>query len=360
MKLLRFLLLFSLFALTTLPTLSAQGQSTMRIEPAEWNFGRINATDGPVKRTFKFTNTGSETFVIERVSTSCGCTSLNYTKNPVPPGGHGTITVEYNPAGRSGISSSDVVIVSRKGLNSNTIHLSGEVIPRPRTVEDDYPFEMASGLRLSTLSLNFGQVAQGEVKSMTVGYYNPTNREIALEFQRPEARPFLKVAAPERICAGCRGEITITYDLTRTTFYGRYNDRIYLIIGGRRQEIPISTAFTAIDAPPADLRKAPVVAISPMFYNFGEARAGAQLTKKITLSNEGTAPLIVRWVSSREGISTTLRAGTVVAAGASVEFSITMAMAAGSSDGVTSGAVIIITNDPERPVREVRLAATLR
>lgn len=342
-------------------TLAAQKQGgTMRIEPAGWSIGRIKEVDGPVKKTFNFTNTGKDAFVIEKVSVSCGCTSLSYTKEPVLPGKQGTITIQFDPKDRAGKVLHEVVITSRKGLNRNVIDISGEIVPRPRAVEDDYPFEMASGVRFSTLSLNFGYVTQGETKSMVVGYTNTSDKEVALDFQLPAARSFLKAAGPGSVCAGCRGEITVTYDLSRTSFYGRYSDRIYPVINGKRHDLPVSTVFTAIDGKTGASQKAPAVKIAPVFFNFGQVVAGGRLTKKITLANEGRSPLIVRWVGVRDFMSVTLKPGTVVEAGKCMEFTVTMDMSEADYEGVASGAVTIITNDPQKPVREVRFAATLR
>ncbi len=48
------------------------------------------------KTTFSFTNTGDKPLIIYKASASCGCTSATWTKEPVKPGGTGTIEVTYD------------------------------------------------------------------------------------------------------------------------------------------------------------------------------------------------------------------------------------------------------------------------
>lgn len=48
--------------------------------------------------TFTVTNTGTAPLVIHHVATGCGCTTTQYTKTPIPPGGKGKVEVDFNPA----------------------------------------------------------------------------------------------------------------------------------------------------------------------------------------------------------------------------------------------------------------------
>lgn len=44
---------------------------------------------------FNFTNTGSKTLQID-LATACKCTDLRWTQDPIPPGGKGTVEVEFD------------------------------------------------------------------------------------------------------------------------------------------------------------------------------------------------------------------------------------------------------------------------
>lgn len=91
-----------------------------------FNFGDI--PEGPaVTHEFKFTNTGREPLVLSNVKASCGCTTPNWTKEPVLPGKEGVITVTYNTQGRPGGFNKTVTITSNADEPNKIITIKGEV-----------------------------------------------------------------------------------------------------------------------------------------------------------------------------------------------------------------------------------------
>jgi hypothetical protein len=348
-KLFAILLFFPLLAV-------AQASSTMRFAGGEvWDFGVVEEVGGVVEHTFTFTNSGRVAFAIEGVSVDCGCTTPVYSREPVQPGGTGTLTVRFDPKGQEGPFEKTISIVSKSRRNRNTLTLRGTVVPRPKSIEEEYPFAMGGGLRLSNLALHFGYVEQGAAKELAVRYVNASVRPVRLAWEVEPRRGFVRVEAPPVVAAGARGEIKVAYDLRGTTFYGRYSDRVYLTVNGERQMLPLSTTFTAVD-PPVE---GPDAVIAPLFEHHGDVRRGEKLTRTLEIANDGTAPLVVRWVEVRKGMSTTLRPGLTVQPGASAQFTVTMDTA-GMTAGVQTGAVTIMTNDPVRPVRDIRSAANVK
>ncbi len=53
----------------------------------------------PVFHFFEVTNTGKDPMVISNVQTSCGCTTPEWSKEPIAPGATAKIRVGYNAAG---------------------------------------------------------------------------------------------------------------------------------------------------------------------------------------------------------------------------------------------------------------------
>ena len=66
-----------------------------------YDFGKISEGE-VVTHRFKFKNVGENPLIIKDVKPSCGCTTPNYSKDPVPPGGEGFIDVSFNSKGREG------------------------------------------------------------------------------------------------------------------------------------------------------------------------------------------------------------------------------------------------------------------
>jgi hypothetical protein len=63
------------------------------------DFGTIVIRDGVQTYSFEFTNKGSHPVTIQKVTSSCGCTTSGWTKEPVAPGAKGYVKVSYTPSG---------------------------------------------------------------------------------------------------------------------------------------------------------------------------------------------------------------------------------------------------------------------
>ena len=67
----------------------------MTLEANTHDFGDITQGD-VVERVFKFTNTGNQPLIITNITTSCGCTTPVWPRDPIMPGGKGEIKVGFN------------------------------------------------------------------------------------------------------------------------------------------------------------------------------------------------------------------------------------------------------------------------
>lgn len=61
-----------------------------------WDFGEI-ASDKPVERVFTIKNTGTKELVIDRATSSCGCTAALLSDKEIAPGGEAQLRVAYDP-----------------------------------------------------------------------------------------------------------------------------------------------------------------------------------------------------------------------------------------------------------------------
>ena len=79
----------------------AQGNSTsedvLKLKETEHNFGKI-PQGKPVYHNFEIVNTGSQPLKLDNVQASCGCTTPEWSHDPIAPGATATIKVGYNAA----------------------------------------------------------------------------------------------------------------------------------------------------------------------------------------------------------------------------------------------------------------------
>lgn len=71
----------------------------MTFEKEVHNFGNV-AQGEVVEYSFKFTNTGDKDLLIQKAEASCGCTVLEWPKEPVKPGESGYMKVKFDSHGR--------------------------------------------------------------------------------------------------------------------------------------------------------------------------------------------------------------------------------------------------------------------
>lgn len=93
----------------------------------EHDFGAIKEADGSVTHTFVIKNTGDAPLVITRVVASCGCTTPQFSKEPIAPGQTSKIDVTYNPAGRPGQFVKTIAVYSNGKDGTFTLRIKGVV-----------------------------------------------------------------------------------------------------------------------------------------------------------------------------------------------------------------------------------------
>ena len=104
-------------------------ESTTSIAYAEEMFDFGSITEGEkVTHVFNFTNTGDADLVIVSAKGSCGCTVLEWPKEPIAPGAEGKISVVFNSEGKKGMQNKRVSIVANTEPATTAITLKGEVI----------------------------------------------------------------------------------------------------------------------------------------------------------------------------------------------------------------------------------------
>jgi hypothetical protein len=92
------------------------------------DFGKVEESAGTISTEFTFKNVGNAPLIIQRVQASCGCTTPEYTNEPVLPGKTGTIKVTYSTTGRPGALDKDVTIFTNVPDTIYKVHIKGEVI----------------------------------------------------------------------------------------------------------------------------------------------------------------------------------------------------------------------------------------
>jgi hypothetical protein len=81
-----------------------------------------------VMYTFVFKNSGKTDLLISGVSASCGCTATKFTKEAIPPGEEGTITVTFDSRKRRGFQNKSVTVSANTQPNKTVLRIKAKVV----------------------------------------------------------------------------------------------------------------------------------------------------------------------------------------------------------------------------------------
>ncbi len=348
-------ILLTLFALTLF---SAPLRAQLRFDPAAWDFGTIEEEAGRVSHRFTGRNETDKPLVILDVVTSCGCTAPEFSRRPVLPGEETEITVTFDPRDRPGSFEKQLHVYSTARERIATLTVRGQVAPRPRSLAERYPVDAGGGLRLSHTLCAFSYLHRGETLQSVVGIVNDSPRPIRLALRPETPSGALQARCPGLLGPGEEATIDLAYRLPAgSTLYGTLREQLRPIVDQTPSAVAVTAHAIAVDAAPGPHEKCPEAEISENFVKFGVVKqSGRPVRRTLTLRNRGRAPLVVRAVEHDERVAASCTPGATIAPGGTLP--IEVAFDPRSSDfGPASAHLTLVTNDPVRPMRRIRVTA---
>lgn len=327
-----------------------QGKTVLRFDTTTWNFGNIQEVGGKVSHTFHFTNMHTSPVVIEEVISTCGCAISVYSKQPVKPGHTGTITVTFDPKGRTNFFSKSIRVVSNSGQSVNTLWVKGTINTMNR-IEDEYPYSLSSDILADRMTLSYDLLQHnGRPKQLEIRIYNRSDKMVRLSYSLLDKSGCLSISMPSSLQGRSYATIKITASPLKG-FYGTFKDKI-IISANSVHSSPIQIFGTVID----DMRKvstatAPRMKCSQSYFNLGNISLKKHIQRKVKVTNEGANPLIIRKIECPEFVSTNIRGEKVLKKNECLE--VLFELNVSSSNHLLDAKVKLITNDAHQPVHTV-------
>ena len=106
----------------------AEASDVLLVKETRYDFGKI-PQGKPVTHIFEVVNTGKEPLQIENVQASCGCTTPEWSHDPIAPGASKKITVGYNAAAK-GEFEKTITVFYNSG-KTKLLYIKGEVWQTP-------------------------------------------------------------------------------------------------------------------------------------------------------------------------------------------------------------------------------------
>jgi hypothetical protein len=185
-------------------TAAAAGkEARAKFKEAVWDFGKVKQGE-VLAHEFVFTNEGDAPLVIERVSTSCGCTAALASEDRIAPGKEGRVKASFDTRGFAGSVVKYVYVESNDASNARRelkVTAEIDVPPQPRIELDRYNADL--GLSL-----------EGEVASTRFVVRNVGELELKIEIAHPEFKFFAggkPAVFPMSVAAGKEVELEIRF-----------------------------------------------------------------------------------------------------------------------------------------------------
>jgi hypothetical protein len=101
-----------------------------QFEKIEHDFGTISEGQ-KVTHVYKIKNTGEAPLIIQSAQPSCGCTVPKWSQEPIPVGGTGEITAEFDSSGKPGINNKTITVTANTWPKVTTLRFKAMVTPKP-------------------------------------------------------------------------------------------------------------------------------------------------------------------------------------------------------------------------------------
>jgi len=320
---------------------------------SEYDFKNIYEANGVVSYEFEYTNTGKVPLILQNVHATCGCTSPEWTKEPVVPGQIGRIKVNFDPKNRPGPFTKTITVTSNAEPPVTTLTIKGTVIPaKMEQLLKTFGYKYAIGdLKLPTVHASFGDVLMGQDDTVSIPVVN-TSPEKTLRPGFLKVPEYLSVKfVPDTLRPSEMGIIYFTFSSGRRNEWDYVIDRLLLTLNG--ETVPsnaitltanVKEDFSKLTA--EEFKSSAIAVFDTTAFDFGPVSGNSKVEHEFVLTNKGKSDLYLRKVSASCGCTVVQPSKTSIPPGDSTHIKVTYNTQGRS--GADKKAITVITNDPRK------------
>ncbi len=343
--------------LLIISSITVHGTVTTKWLETSYDFGAFDEDMGKVSTDFHLVNTGDEPLIIYAARASCGCTIPSYSKEPIAPGDTAVIKVVYDPSGRPGKFNKKVKVETNSNHRHTILEINGVVIGASNTLRARFPIEVGK-LKLRRDIVPIGEILKGRTKTSFLEGYNQSPDTI-----RPSIEGLPKYITvqtePQCVPPGEQVTFTLFYNTAGEKDWGLTTHEATIrsdAKDGNTHTIDVTAIINEdfSNLTKTELEKASKIALSDTRIDFGEIKKGEKRTGEIKVDNFGKNELIIRKISSSDPCVNVKLSKTKIKGGGNATLKIS-ADTSKSTAKMLNARVTIITNDPDRPVSNIRI-----
>ena len=298
------------------------------------NFGDVMLGDGPLSCTFTMKNISEKPVVIYNVVTSCGCTDVKWTREPIMPGKTGTISSTY--------TNDEGPYPFDKTLTAYISGIGKPVILRLRGIAHEKQLSLQGGRRSD--EANIANLSSGPVEVT----FADVSKGLTLNVS---PNPI-----PARSTARLQFTVTAQKDVWGKNFY-----RATPVLNGKSSGKELSVyaftkdSFSGMSAGQRAEGARPI--FSSNTCSVGKIRKGETVSAEFSFSNVGKEAFIIHkadidWPDASATLPGNVASGYKGKVGISVDTS-------GMPEGEMIVSATLTTNSPARPIINLYITGTI-
>lgn len=204
--------------------LLAQAQPKADFDKTLHEFGPI-LWKKPVTVNYVITNKGDQPLVISNVTVSCGCTVVDWTKEPILSGKSGTIKATFD-AKMLGHFRKSVGVYCNASPKPIYLIMQGEVATSIKNYSNDFPFKVGA-IRMNKNNIEFEDANKGEKPTAELEIIN-TSKSVYQPIIMHLPHYITMKAVPATLSSGRTGKIIFTLDTDELHDLGLTQTNVYL------------------------------------------------------------------------------------------------------------------------------------
>ncbi len=350
------------FVLSLLLTLSVslQAQQTTLVafdEPIA-DLGTIIDNQGAVSHRFSFVNNSQDPVAVEKVSTSCGCTSTNWSQELIGNGSEGFVEVQFDPYNRPGPFEKQAIVHFEGWSDSLTLVVKGFVKPAPASMVEAYPVKMGA-LRVQSRFLDLGTITGRSLYSKSFDVYNESAQILVFSDDMAGPNHITVTYEPYTLKPGKTGKMWVHYDITAKRDLGYFSEDIGIFTyedGDSRKDFTVTA--TLLDLPASASAESPKVSFDKTEIDFGIRQQGDTINVVFPVRNNGRTKLSLKKIFGNCNCIQVRPNALTIDPGEDTE--IAVRFTTDERLGNQEKTVTVFTDDPLLPVAILKIKGRLR
>ena len=315
------------------------------------NFGTILEKDGNVKYAFKVKNISKKPFIINFISTGCGCTGAQYDKSPIMPQQTRDLTITYDPSNRAGLFRTAINLVGVSPREEYVFHIVGNIVPEEKTKNDLFPFKLG-GLRMKDEFINYGIIPTSENHMYFIEVYNPTDKDINLRVEKDNDSEYCNAWVTKPVVKSNEtSNIMYELRLKESDYLGDIDDKITVYLNGVAQSTKIKMSATLIPNvygfSSQEMDDAPIAIFDKRTHTIDNV-SQANKSYDFVVENTGKHELKILKTIIRNNVVEVKQNFTTL--GENEKGVITLTLLLDKFDKKVNGRVTLITSSPHTPI----------